>query len=171
MKVLAFDPGYGRTGWAVIESCRMQPGFRHCAYGVIETSSALTIGARLAELHEAAYALLSEYLPDHLVMEKLFFGRNLTTAAGVYQAQGVLLALAGSRQLGVLELSPSSIKSAIAGGGRADKAQIQLMVRRLLGIDEAIRPDDAADALAGAIAGFLQLRGAKALTRVVGGWQ
>lgn len=165
MRVLAFDPGYGRTGWGVVERSDRAPGFAACGFGVIETASGQAIALRLAELAAAAAELVARFAPDQLVMETLFFGRNHTTAAGVYQAQGVLLSIAGNRCLPVIELSPNTIKSVITGGGRADKSQVTQMVQRLLGIDTPIRPDDAADALAGAIVGLLQMRGNSALRR------
>ncbi len=158
MRIIAFDPGYGRTGWGVVEAGQRANEFRALGYGVMETEPALSQSLRLYSLSEQCTRLLAEYDPDHAVMETLYFSQNQTTAAGVYQAQGALLACVGQRGLPLLELSPSTIKSVIAGSGRAGKLEVGRMVERLLGIPGPIRPDDAADALAGAIAGLFHVR-------------
>lgn len=159
MRVLAFDPGYGRTGWGVVEeSERDAARLVGVAYGVLETKPGGVMADRMADLYAQAEAVVREQAPDHVIMESLFFSKNPTTAAGVYQAQGVLLAVAGASGRPIYEIGPGTIKQVIAGSGRAKKAEVTRMVERLLGFREPIRPDDAADALAGAVAGIYHAR-------------
>ena len=156
MRVLAFDPGYGRTGWGVVERGQNVARLKSPGYGVLETPAGRGMPERIGLLYADACALLARFEPDCVVMERLFFNRSATTAAGVYQAQGALLAAIGSRSCTFVEIGPSSIKQAVTGSGRANKTDVMRMVQKLLGILEPIRPDDAADALAGAIAGLQQ---------------
>ncbi len=156
MRVLAFDPGYGRTGWGVVESAGSD--LRGVAYGVLETPPGMPMSERMVSLFDQAGAVLAEHNPDCVIMESLFYSKNTTTAAGVYQAQGVLLTVVGRSGLQLLEIGPGTIKQVVAGSGRAKKADITRMVERLLGFSEPIRPDDAADALAGAVAGVYRAR-------------
>ncbi|MCR9143145.1 MAG: crossover junction endodeoxyribonuclease RuvC [bacterium] len=156
--MLAFDPGYGRTGWGVVESGREASRLVGVAYGVLETLPGGVMADRMAELYRLATEVIEEFQPDHVIMESLFFTKNPTTAAGVYQAQGVLLAAVGESGRPILEIGPGTIKQVIAGSGRAKKAEVTRMVERLLGFREPIRPDDAADALAGAVAGIYHAR-------------
>jgi crossover junction endodeoxyribonuclease RuvC len=158
VRVLGFDPGYGRTGWGVVESGRDASRLVGIAYGVLETLPGGIMADRMAELYRLATEVIAEFEPDYVIMESLFFTKNPTTAAGVYQAQGVLLAAVGESGRPIQELGPGTIKQVIAGSGRAKKAEVTRMVERLLGFREPIRPDDAADALAGAVAGIYHAR-------------
>lgn len=159
MRVLAFDPGYGHTGWGVVEEGERDASrLQGVAYGVLETQPGGVMSDRMADLHAQAADVLAEFAPDYVIMESLFFSKNPTTAAGVYQAQGVLLAAVGASGRPIFEIGPGTIKQVIAGSGRAKKAEITRMVERLLGFREPIRPDDAADALAGAVAGIYHAR-------------
>lgn len=158
MRVLGLDPGYGITGWGVVETGPAHNAFRCRAFGVISTAPGGPMPERLEELYDAAAALLSEQSPQYVVVEQLFVNRNLKTAGDVYQARGVLLLAAQQAGAEILTVNPARVKQMITGSGRAGKRDVMLMVQRLLGITKAIRPDDAADALAGALCGVFLLR-------------
>ncbi|MCB9149783.1 MAG: crossover junction endodeoxyribonuclease RuvC [Caldilineaceae bacterium] len=113
--------------------------------------SQATMPQRLLEIHQDILALLNEFQPDQMAVEKLFFGRNVTTAITVGQARGVILLAAASKGIDVVEYTPAEIKQSIAGYGNADKRQMQEMVQRLLDLPEIPRPDDAADGVAIAV--------------------
>ena len=159
MRVLGLDPGYGLTGWGVVEPGRVHNSFRPVDYGVIATPPGMAMPERLRLLYEEACVLLSRHAPQYVVIEELFVNRNLKTAGEVYQARGVLLLAAAQSKAEILTVNPASVKQTITGSGRAGKRDVMLMVQRLLGITEPIRPDDAADALAGALCGSFLLRG------------
>ena len=139
-------------GWGVVESSGMN--LRSRSFGCIETPSDEGIPKRL----EMIYNLLGEQIslcsPDFMCVEKLFFGRNTTTAEMVWQARGIVLLLGAQRGLTIIEPMPSQIKMAVCGNGKADKTQIQKMVQRFLSLEKIPKPDDAADALAIAITGL-----------------
>jgi crossover junction endodeoxyribonuclease RuvC len=120
-------------------------------YGVIVTSADLPMSQRLLEIHGAVGELIDRFRPDAIAVELLYFARNVTTAMTVGQARGVVLLAAAERGVPVAEYSPSEVKHAVVGYGKADKRQIQEMVRIMLGLPSLPRPDDAADALAAAI--------------------
>ena len=164
MRVLAFDPGYGITGWGCVED----PPLRALGYGAILTSAELPHANRLASLAAEARALLSEHRPEAVIVETLFVHRNQKTAGGVYEARGVLLCAAAEAGLDVIELGPMQIKKAVTGSGRAEKSAVHDMVQRLLSISKKIRPDDTADALAGAVAGIFAARSRRAASRLGG---
>lgn len=148
MITLGIDPGTARLGYGVV---------RHADdpvlidVGVIETPPSQTMPERLASLHAAVTSLIEQHRPDALAVEQLFFARNVTTAIAVGQARGVVLLAAAQSGIPVEEYSPSEVKHAVVGYGKADKAQMQEMVRIILGMDQPPHPDDAADALAIAI--------------------
>jgi crossover junction endodeoxyribonuclease RuvC len=145
MIALGIDPGTARLGYGVVESID-DPVLLAC--GVIETATSEKMPQRLAKLFAEVDALIAEHRPDVLAIEQLFFARNVTTAIAVGQARGVVLLAAAHRDLPVVEYSPSEVKHAVVGYGKADKPQMQEMVRLILGLDAAPQPDDAADALA-----------------------
>jgi len=149
IRILGIDPGFGRTGWGVIEKTRT--GWKPIAYGCIETSAKKTFVARIEELHEELTTIVKTYKPQVSAVEELFFYKNVTTAIQVGQARGVILLTLRQGKLPVLEFTPLQVKQGITGYGRADKKQIETMVRMILHIKEAIKPDDAADALAVAL--------------------
>ncbi len=149
MRVLGIDPGTATTGYGVVEE--VNGSLRSLAFGVIRTSADCSLPARLQLIHQAVMKLAEEWKPTAAAVEELFFSANVRTAMSVGQARGVaLLALADSG-LDVGEYTPLAVKQAVTGYGNADKAQMQEMVRLLLGLDQVPRPDDAADALAVAI--------------------
>lgn len=146
--ILGIDPGTARLGYGVIEG-GIKPALLDA--GVVETWPDQDMPGRLVTLYESVQELLQEFRPDRLAVEKLFFARNVTTAIAVGQARGVVLLAAAQANVPVAEYSPSEIKHAIAGYGKADKPQMQEMVRLILNLRSVPQPDDAADALAVAI--------------------
>lgn len=148
MIALGFDPGTARLGYGVIAS---DPDPRAIDYGIIATDAKLPMAQRLVEIYEAVTELIQVFRPDAVAVERLFFAQNVTTAMTVGQARGVVLLAAAQRGLPVAEYAPSEVKQAVVGYGKADKRQIQEMVRIMLGLEFVPRPDDAADALAIAI--------------------
>ncbi|HFC11968.1 MAG TPA: crossover junction endodeoxyribonuclease RuvC, partial [Anaerolineae bacterium] len=121
------------------------------AWGTIRTTPDMEMPDRLMQIHTEMCALLVKYRPDTAGVEEVFFGRNITTAITVGQARGVILLSLTQAGVSVGEYSPPKIKQSVAGYGKADKKQVQLMVRHLLDLEETPRPDDAADGLAIAI--------------------
>ena len=149
MRIIGLDPGTATTGYGVIDG---EGGdVTMVAYGVIRTKAGLPMPQRLQIIFEELNTLLATHQPQAAAVEKLFFGKNVTTAITVGQARGVLLLALANAGLPVAEYEPARIKEAITGYGSADKAQMQLMVRHLLDLEETPRPDDAADGLAVAL--------------------
>jgi len=142
---LGIDPGTARLGYGVVEAAD-DPLVLD--FGVIETPATASMPARLAGLYDIVSELIAQHRPNVLAVEQLFFARNVTTAIAVGQARGVVLLAAAQAGIEVAEYSPSEVKHAVVGYGRADKVQMQEMVRIILGLEHAPRPDDAADALA-----------------------
>lgn len=158
MKIIGIDPGTALLGYGVV-SYTDHP--RAIAFGAIDTAPGQPMAERLHHLYDATQALLAEHHPDAVAVEQLFFARNVTTAIAVGQARGVVLLAAAQAAVHVVEYSPSEVKHAVAGYGKADKRQMQEMVRIILGLESVPHPDDAADALAvalchGQTAPFLQ---------------
>ena len=149
MLILGIDPGYAITGWAILEKTGAK--LKAQDYGVIETKNGLPHATRLLVLHQELTKIIKKFKPELLVVEELFFFKNLKTAIKVDEARGVILAIAAENGLEILEITPLQIKQALVGYGRAEKKQIQQMVKVILGLKEIPRPDDAADALAVAI--------------------
>lgn len=142
---LGMDPGTAILGFGVIRGTS-DPVL--VDVGVIETQPDSPMPDRLVILHERTSMLIERYQPDVLAIEQLFFARNVTTAIAVGQARGVVLLAAAQKGVPVAEYSPSEVKYAVVGYGKADKRQMQEMVRIILDLDHAPQPDDAADALA-----------------------
>lgn len=148
MLTLGIDPGTARLGFGVVDDT---PSFRAIHFGVVETSSDQVMPDRLVALYGAVTALIADYHPDAVAVEQLFFARNVTNALAVGQARGVVLLAAAQAGITVAEYTPSEVKQAVAGYGKADKGQMGEMVRIILGLERVPRPDDAADALAVAL--------------------
>lgn len=146
MFVLGIDPGLSRCGYGAVEVGPGGPRAR--ALGVIRTSPSDDLPDRLAELQTELRALIAELRPDVVAVERIFFQNNVRTAMSVGQASGITMAEAVTAGCAVTQYSPNEVKLAVTGDGAADKAQVQEMVRRLLGLDVAPRPADAADAAA-----------------------
>lgn len=150
MRILGLDPGTATTGYGIVDAGE-DGRLTAVAYGAITTPAQLDMPQRLQMIQQELQHLLDEHQPDTAGIEEVFFGRNITTAISVGQARGVLLLTLANANLPIGEYSPPKIKEAVTGYGKADKAQIQLMVRNLLDLEETPRPDDAADGLAVAI--------------------
>lgn len=149
MVILGIDPGYAIVGIGVI---RYEGNhFRPLEYDAITTPAKMPTPLRLKHIYEQINLFLDKYHPDAVAIEELFFNNNAKTAIAVGQARGVLLVAAANRNIPICEYTPLQIKQAVTGYGRADKKQIQSMVKMMLGLDVVPKPDDAADALAVAI--------------------
>lgn len=150
MRILGIDPGTGILGFGIID---VDPRGKATLVdaGVIRTPVKQADSERLNTIYEELHEIITTNKPQVMSVEKLFFARNVTTAMSVSQARGVVLLCGKQHGLELHEFTPMQIKQALTGYGRADKKQIQEMVRVLLGLKEIPRPDDAADALAAAI--------------------
>ncbi len=150
MFVLGVDPGLSRCGYAVLETSGRGKN-RPVAIGVIRTEPGDPLPGRLAEIAVEIRSLLTEFNPDVVAVERIFFQNNVRTAVSVAQVSGIVIAEAAGRGARVADYSPSQIKAAVAGDGRADKKQVQMMVQTLLGLSAPPKPADAADAAAVAL--------------------
>lgn len=157
MRIIGIDPGTGILGFGVIEVIRGKP--RLVDAGVIRTPVHEDDAVRLMTIYEELTAIIAETKPQEMAVEKLFFAQNVTTAITVAQARGVVLLTGIQAGLKIAEYTPLQIKQAVTGYGRAEKQQIQEMVRVILGLKEVPHPDDAADALATAITHSMTRRG------------
>lgn len=149
MKILGVDPGTAITGYGLVESDG--DALSVVTYGAITTPADWQLPRRLQHIYAELTALIARYQPTDAVVEKLFFSKNVRTALSVGQARGVALLAAAQAGLAIAEYTPLQIKQAVVGYGRAEKIQIQQMVKLLLRLDTIPQPDDAADALAVAI--------------------
>ncbi len=149
MIVLGLDPGTAMTGYGLLqeEGDRLMP----LTYGVITTPADMALPHRLQHIYHDLGHLVRQYRPEAGAVEQLFFSRNARTALAVGHARGVALLVLAEAGIPVFEYTPLQVKQALSGYGRAGKAQIQEMVRLLLGLETVPQPDDAADALAVAI--------------------
>jgi crossover junction endodeoxyribonuclease RuvC len=152
--VLGIDPGLANTGYGVVASDRSATrggGLIALDGGVVQTRAGIPQERRLADIHAAIDALLTEHEPDAVAVEELYFGQNVRTAFAVGQARGAAMLAAGQHGVECTSYTPQKIKGAVCGNGRAEKDQVARMVQALLGLAELPRPDHAADALAVAI--------------------
>ena len=150
MVVVGIDPGTATTGYGFVSE-NDQGDLIAIDYGVIQTPAGLPLEQRLLQLYHDLKSLLLLHRPDQGAVEKLFFSSNVTTAIAVGQGRGVVMLALAEAGLSVAEYTPLEVKQAVVGYGRADKHQIQEMVKAILGLENIPRPDDAADALAVAI--------------------
>jgi len=147
--ILGIDPGLATLGYGVIESTGSKN--RLIQYGTLNTPKGVAIPFRLQAILRGMNQLLDIYQPEEVAFEELFFSKNITTGINVSMARGVALVAVAERTNNLFEYTPMQIKQAVTGYGKADKHQVQSMVKMLLGMDEIARPDDAADALAVAL--------------------
>jgi crossover junction endodeoxyribonuclease RuvC len=150
VRVLGVDPGLTRCGVGVVEGQIGRPP-RLVAVGVIETAHGLELGQRLLTIADALDDAIARYRPDVIAVERVFSQHNVRTVMGTAQVSGLVILAATRVGIPVEMRTPTEVKAAITGSGRADKAQVASMVTRLLKLSEAPRPADAADALALAI--------------------
>jgi len=149
LRVLGIDPGTAITGFGIVtvENRRL---FAQ-GYGVVRTEAGQPLEKRLFYLHGEIEQLIARFEPAEVAVESLFFNKNVRSALAVGHARGVVLLAAAQHGLPVFEYTPLQVKQAMVGRGRAEKAQVQFMVRAILGLQETPSPDDAADALAVAV--------------------
>ena len=150
MRVLGIDPGLTRCGLGVVEGTPGRP-LRMVAYGVVRTPAESPVAQRLVLVEAEIERWLDEHRPDAVAVERVFSQHNVRTVMGTAQASGVAMVAAARRGIPVALHTPSEVKAAVSGSGRADKAQVGAMVTRLLRLSEQPRPADAADSLALAI--------------------
>jgi crossover junction endodeoxyribonuclease RuvC len=147
--ILGLDPGTATTGYGVIK--KEANGLSCISFGCIKTPAGLELAKRFTLIREGLVSVIKKYNPDYSAIEKLFFTKNVKTAISVSHARGVVLEALNEYTLPIYEYTPLQVKQAVTSYGKADKIQIQKMVRVLLSMKEIPKPDDAADALAVAI--------------------
>ncbi|USN96787.1 MAG: crossover junction endodeoxyribonuclease RuvC [Candidatus Nomurabacteria bacterium] len=156
MRIIGIDPGTGILGFGVIDA---QGGkTKLVTAGVITTPAHTPIDERLEEIFDGLTEIIAETKPEVMSIEKLFFSQNVTTAISVAQARGVAMLTGRKAKLPIAEYTPQQIKQTLTGYGKADKKQMQEMVRIQLGLTEVPKPDDCADALAAAITHYMMSR-------------
>jgi crossover junction endodeoxyribonuclease RuvC len=158
VRIIGIDPGTGILGFGVIEVSATQP--KLVDGGVIRTPAHEDDAVRLQLIYEELTGIISSTRPDQMAIEKLFFAQNVTTAMTVAQARGVVLLVGQEAGLTIFEYTPLQIKQALTGYGRAEKKQIQEMVRVILKLRDIPKPDDCADALAAAITHLMTTKNA-----------
>ena len=146
MRILGIDPGYGITGFGLVEAERNQYKLLHC--GAITTPAGMDFSARLEIIYNDMVKLLEVAKPDAVAIEELFFGQNVTTGIGVAQSRGVILLAVHQAGLQAYPYKPMQVKQAVVGYGNATKHQVMDMTRRILNLSQMPKPDDAADAIA-----------------------
>lgn len=149
MKILGIDPGYGILGFGIVEF--QSNKYRLIDYGVITTDKEQKFPDRLEFIGESLSCIIDKYKPDEMAVEDLFFFKNAKTAMFVAQARGVVLYVGKQKKLPIYEYTPLQVKQGLTGYGRAEKSQVQEMVKIFLNLSKIPKPDDAADALALAI--------------------
>ena len=149
MRILGIDPGYGIIGFSIID--KSNSGNEVIDYGVITTPKEMPFEQRLKAIFESMSKLIDIFKPEAVAIEKLYFNKNITTGIPVAEARGVILLSIVMKDIPVYEYTPQEIKIALTGLGKADKSQVQFMVKTLLHLTKVPKPDDAADAVAVAL--------------------
>ena len=149
MRILGIDPGYAIVGYGVVDYVGNK--FTPVEFGAITTDSAMDFPKRLKHIYDSLIKIINIHNPEYLSIEELFFNTNVKTAIAVGHARGVLVLAAENCGIPIFEYTPLQIKQAVTGYGRADKNQVQQMVKMFLGLQKVPKPDDTADALAVAI--------------------
>lgn len=149
MIILGIDPGLAIVGFGVLEKIKNQTNV--IDYGVITTPKEDTLPQRLEKIYKGMCALIDKYQPEQVALEELFFNTNITTGIAVAEARGVIILACINKGLKLFEYTPLQIKQALTGNGRADKHQVQFMVKAILKLNSIPKPDDAADGLAAAL--------------------
>ncbi len=149
MIILGIDPGLAIVGYGLIEYERGK--FRTLAYGAITTPAHTPVEDRLSMIYDEMNALIKKYRPDDMAVEELFFNTNATTGISVAEARGVILLCGRRNRVNIFEYTPSQVKQAVVGYGKAEKMQVIMMIQTMLGLKTAPKLDDTADALAIAI--------------------
>ena len=146
MVVLGIDPGFAIVGFGVLDAQAGRQRLLSC--GTITTPAGQPLHSRLVQIEHDMAQLLDTFHPDAVAIEELFFTNTITTGIGVAQARGVILAAVERAGIPIFEYSPSEVKLAVTGYGKAEKHQVMEMTKRLLSLGKTIKPDDAADAVA-----------------------
>ena len=149
MRILGIDPGIATVGFAVLDADRGKQEL-HCC-GVISTPAGLSLSCRLERIYSDLRELIETYSPDAMAVEELFFNTNITTGISVAHGRGVILLAAYQNGVPIFEYTPSQVKQAVVGYGKAEKRQMIDMVTRILRLPHPPKPDDAADAAAIAV--------------------
>lgn len=149
MRILGIDPGYAIMGYAIVDINGNR--FTSVGYGAIITDSNMSMPDRLKRIYNSLMEIIAEFEPDEASIEELFFNTNAKTAILVGQARGVAVLACVNSGLKTFEYTPLQIKQALVGYGRAEKKQVQMMVKAILNLSEVPKPDDTADALAAAV--------------------
>lgn len=148
MVILAIDPGFDKLGFAIFDKDEKKRDFKYIASGLIKTNTKEALELRLKAIHDSLVKIIAEHHPHLIVMEQLFFTRNISTAIAVAQAQGTVLLLAALNNMHVLFLTPSQIKQIVTGYGNADKRAVHKMVELSLKQKVSVKEDDETDAIA-----------------------
>lgn len=146
MKILGIDPGTATTGWAILEEKKGE--IMPIAYGHISTSPKDSTSMRLKEVADDIEKIIQDYKPQESAIEDIFFFKNVKTAVKVSQSRGAMLLILEKMGVKIFEYTPLQVKQAITGYGRAEKMQVQLMVKNILKLKQIPKPDDTADAIA-----------------------
>ena len=146
MIILGIDPGFAIVGFGVLRAEKGKQSLISC--GAVTTEAGLPLPTRLLQIENDMAQLFETFHPDAMALEELFFNNNITTGIGVAQARGVILTAAERAGVPIYEYSPSEVKLAVVGYGKAEKKQVMDMTKRLLGLKSVPKPDDAADAVA-----------------------
>lgn len=156
MRILGIDPGFDRTGFGLID--KVGSSLTWISHACLQTSATSDFSFRLQQVRDAVAKTVAHFKPDAAVIEHLFFQTNAKTAIKVGMARGVILLALADARIPIIELTPNQVKQGLTGWGKADKKQIQEMVKTTLKLEEIPKPDDAADALAIAIVGAFAVR-------------
>lgn len=149
MIILGIDPGYAITGYAVIKY--EKNNFKLLCSGAVNTKASMEFRKRLQAIYDIIFSVVEKYNPDYISIEKLYFNTNTTTAIDVAQGRGMVVLVAAQKDKELFEYTPLQIKQAVVGYGRADKKQVQQMVKTILNLKEIPKLDDITDAMAIAI--------------------
>ena len=149
MRILGIDPGFAITGYSIIDYRGNK--FKLIDSGAVTTKAGESFPLRLTKIYDDLSMIIDEYKPDAISVEELFFNNNVKTAINVAQARGVVLVVGCQKQIPTYEYTPLQIKQAVAGYGRADKIQVQKMVKAILNVEKLPKLDDTTDSMAAAI--------------------
>jgi len=148
MNIIGIDVGLATTGWSILNVLTNINNPQLIQYGIIETKSKLNIEDRLAKIFNDMNELIDEYKPEEMAIESLFFFKNQKTVMNVSQVRGVLILASRLKNIDIYNYTPLQVKTAVSGYGRADKKQVQKMIKLIFKLKEIPEPDDAADAIA-----------------------
>ena len=149
MRILGIDPGFAITGYSIIDYQGNK--FKLIDSGAITTKAGISFPLRLTKIYDDLSMIINKYKPDAISVEELFFNNNVKTAINVAQARGVVLVVGCKNNIPTYEYTPLQIKQAVAGYGRADKVQVQKMVKAILNVEKLPKLDDTTDSMAAAI--------------------